>query len=119
MSTTPPPVPAIPKPRGRWKEITARVLVVVFVLWIGFVGFMWRAMYRSPEGFARVMSHLPWEVFLVMPFETLWTQARAGTVHVGDPAPDFSLTKLDKTGSIRLAELNKTQPVVMIFGSYT
>src|SRR5437763_10731080 len=78
-----------------WLRITARVLVVVFLLWVGFIGFMWRAMYRSPEGFAGVMSHLPWGVFLVMPFVTLWTPARAGTVHVGDPAPDFSLTKLD------------------------
>ncbi len=119
MSTAPDPILQRPKPRRRWIKITARVLVVVFVLWIGFVGFMWRAMYRSPEGFARVMSHLPWEVFLIMPFETLWTQARAGMVHVGDPAPDFSLTKLDKSSTVRLSELNKTQPVVMIFGSYT
>ena len=58
-------------------------------------------------------------VFLICPFETMWTQARAGNVHVGDSAPDFSLTKLDKTGTVRLSEINKTQPVVMIFGSYT
>jgi len=38
---------------------------------------------------------------------------------LGDAAPDFSLTKLDKTGIIQLSDLNKTQPVVMIFGSYT
>jgi len=111
--------PSSPKTRRRWLRITARVLVVVFVLWVGFVGFMWRIMHRSPEGFARVMMHLPWQVFLICPFETLWTQARAGTVHIGDQAPDFSLTKLDKTGTVRLSELNKTQPVVMIFGSYT
>ena|SRR5881394_401097 len=119
MSTTPTPVPTDSKRGRRWKKITAQVLVIVFVLWVGFVGFMWRAMHHSPEAFARVMMHLPWEVFFICPFETMWTQARAGTVHVGDPAPDFSLTKLDKTGSIRLSELNKAQPVVMIFGSYT
>jgi len=111
-------IPQMPRPR-RWKKVTATILVVVFVLWLGFVGFIWNAMHRTPEGFARVMSHLPWEVFLILPFETLWTRARAGTVHVGDPAPDFSLTKLDKTATVRLSELNKTQPVVMIFGSYT
>jgi peroxiredoxin len=76
-------------------------------------------MHRSPEDFARVMMHLPWQVFLICPFETMWTQARAGTVHLGDPAPDFNLTTLDKTGTIRLSELNQKQPVVMIFGSYT
>jgi len=119
MSTTPQSIAVKPKRTRRWLKITARVLVVVFILWTGFVGFMWRIMHRTPEGFARVMMHLPWEVFLVCPFETMWTQARAGTIHVGDAAPDFTLTKLDKTGTVQLSELNKIQPVVMIFGSYT
>jgi hypothetical protein len=116
-NTIPATVPA--KPPRRWKKITARVLIVIFVLWLGFVGFMWRIMHRPPEAFARVMMHLPWEVFLICPFETMWTRARAGTVHVGDSAPDFSLAKLDKSGTVRLSELNKPQPDVMIFGSYT
>ena len=108
-----------PKSKRRWLKITARVLVVLFVLWAGFVYYMWRIMHRTPEQFGRVMMHLPWEVFLICPFETLWTRARAGTVNIGDRAPDFSLAKLDKSGTVRLSELNKTQPVVMIFGSYT
>jgi hypothetical protein len=118
MSAAPPTI-AVPAKRRRWVKITARALVVVFVLWLGFIGFMFRIMHRSPEQFASVMKHLPWEVFLICPFETMWTQARAGTVHVGDAAPDFVLTKLDKSGTIQLSELNKTQPVVLIFGSYT
>jgi len=112
-------IPVAPKPRRRWLKITARVLIVVFVLWLAFVGFMWRIMHRTPEQFARVMMHLPWEVFLICPFETMWTQARAGTVNVGDAAPDFTLTTLDKSGTIHLAELNQSQPVVLVFGSYT
>jgi hypothetical protein len=119
MSTQATAVPVPSKPRRRWLRITARVLVVVFILWLGFVGFMFRIMHRPPEAFASVMMHLPWQVFLICPFETLWTQARAGTVHVGDPAPDFTLTKLDKSGTVHLSELNQKQPVVMIFGSYT
>ena len=107
------------KLRRRWIKTTTRVLLVVLVLWAVFVGSMWGIMHRPPEAFARVMMHLPWEVFLVCPFETMWTHARAGTVQVGDPAPDFTLTKLDKTGNIHLAELDKGQPVVLIFGSYT
>jgi len=103
----------------RWKKITATILTGVFLLWLGFVGFIWRAMHRPPEGFARVMSHMPWQVFLILPFETLWSRARAGTLHVGDSAPDFQLTKLDKTERVRLSDLNQKQPVVMIFGSYT
>jgi len=119
MPTDTNPVPIAEKPGRRWIKIAARILVIVFILWLGFVGFMWRIMHRSPERFAHVMMHLPWEVFLICPFETMWTQARAGNVHVGDPAPDFTLTKLDKTGTVHLSEINKTGPVVMIFGSYT
>ena len=91
----------------------------MFALWLVFVSFIWRAMHKPPEDFARVMSHMPWEVFLVVPFETFWSRARAGNLHTGDPAPDFSLVKLDKTATVRFSEINKAQPVVMIFGSYT
>jgi hypothetical protein len=112
-------IPQKPPKRRHWQRITGTILLVLFVLWVGFVTFMWRAMHRSPEDFARVMKHMPWEVFLVVPFESLWTRARAGTLHVGDHAPDFSLMKLDKSANVRLSELNAKQPVVMIFGSYT
>lgn len=118
MNAAPVPSAGPGKPR-RWIKITARLLLVVFVLWLGFVGFIWRAMHRPPEAFARVMAHLPWEVFLILPFETLWSQARAGGLHPGDAAPDFTLAKLDKTGTVKLSALNRVQPVVMIFGSYT
>ena len=92
---------------------------MVFVLWAGFVGFMWRIMHRSPEEFGRVMMHLPWEVFLVCPFETMWTHARAGHLNVGDLAPDFTLATLDKTAHVSLASLRNEKPVVLVFGSYT
>ena len=119
MGTMPTQIVEKPKKPRRWLKITARVLVFVFVLWVAFISYMFRIMHRSPEGFARVMMHLPWQVFLICPFETMWTQARAGTIHIGDAAPDFTLTKLDKSGTVQLSELTKTQPVVMIFGSYT
>jgi hypothetical protein len=119
MSTLPAISPAPARKRGRWTKITATVLAGVFVLWLAFVSFMWRIMHRGPEDFARVMSHMPWQVFLVVPFETLWTRARAGHLHTGDPAPDFALTKLDKSETVRLSDINAKQPVVLIFGSYT
>jgi len=65
------------------------------------------------------MSKMPGAVFLVFPFETLWLHARTGTLKVGDRAPDFSLVKVDKTGSMQLSELNRQRPVVLVFGSYT
>jgi hypothetical protein len=66
------------------------------------------------------MSRLPAPVvFVLAPFETLWTQARAGALHPGDPAPDFALMKLDKSELIQLSSLTARQPVVLVFGSYT
>ena len=67
------------------------------------------------------MSKVPGELpFLIFPFETLWMRARAGTLHVGDRAPDFTLAKLDKTDHVQLSSLTAhAKPVVLIFGSYT
>jgi len=103
----------------RWIRTGAVILAGVFLLWVASVSLLWRAMHRAPEDFARVMSQLPGEVFLIMPFETLWTRARAGSLRVGDPAPDFSLMKLDRSSELRLSEINRRRPVAMIFGSYT
>ena len=81
---------------------------------------MWHTMRQPPEDFARVMAKMPGPVvFLLFPFETLWMHARAGTLHIGDSAPDFSLAKLDHSGSVQLSALVKQQPVVLVFGSYT
>ena len=96
-----------------------RTALVVAVLYVSFVGLIWWAMHQSPETFGRVMKHMPDAVFLVAPFETMWMHARAGHLQAGDPAPDFSLTKLDKSANVQLSSLTSTQPVVLVFGSYT
>jgi hypothetical protein len=123
MSTVPKSLPRFAKfrwrPSPRALQISKRVLASLLAVWIVFVGFIFWAMKQPPEKFGAVMKHMPWEVFLIVPFETLWNQARGGTLHVGDPAPDFTLTKLDKSGTVQLSQLTKTQPVVMVFGSYT
>jgi hypothetical protein len=41
--------------------------------------------------------------FLIFPFETAWMHARAGTLHVGDPAPEFSLLRVDKSERVQLS----------------
>jgi hypothetical protein len=99
----------------------AAALAVVALLWVFACGALFAVMRQSPETFARVMARVPGPVaFLVLPFETLWTRARAGKLQVGDPAPDFSLMKLDKSSQIQLSALTaKRQPVVLVFGSYT
>ena len=94
---------------------------VLALLWVCASAALYRVMRRPPENFARVMSKIPGPIaFLVLPFETLWMRARAGTLQVGDAAPDFSLAKLDKTDQIRLSSLTAPgRPVVLVFGSYT
>jgi hypothetical protein len=96
-------------------------LGVIALLWVFACGALFAIMRQSPETFARVMARIPGPVaFLVLPFETLWMRARAGKLHVGDPAPDFTLTKLDKSAQVQLSAFTaQRQPVVLIFGSYT
>ncbi|HXW90604.1 MAG TPA: hypothetical protein VEK33_08655 [Terriglobales bacterium] len=102
------------------RRVLVRVCAGLLLAYAGFIGFLWWTMHRPPEQFGRVMARMPGPaVFLLAPFETLWTQARAGTLEVGDTAPDFALYKVDKSGPVQLSALTSRQPVVLIFGSYT
>jgi peroxiredoxin len=76
-------------------------------------------MRQPPERFGRVMASMPTPAYFVLPFETMWTRARAGTLNYGDSAPDFTLAKLDKSEKVQLSALTSRQPVVLVFGSYT
>jgi hypothetical protein len=107
--------------RASLKKALARAFGVGALVWLLACGVLYEVMRQPPETFARFMAKIPGPVaFLVLPFETLWTQARAGSLRVGDHAPDFSLRKLDKTASVQLSTLTaQGRPVVLIFGSYT
>jgi len=112
-------MPAAPRKR-RWKAVLLKTGVVLFILWLGFVGMVWWSMNQTPEKFATVMSYMPGPVvFLMAPFETMWMRARAGMLHLGDPAPDFNLATLDKKSHVALSSINAKGPVVLVFGSYT
>ena len=103
------------------RRIFLGALVIIALLWVIGCSVLYGVMGQPPETFARFMAKLPGPVpFLVFPFETLWTRARAGQLKVGDPAPDFSLMKLDKSASVQLSNLTaQGRPVVLVFGSYT
>jgi len=107
--------------RGSVRRKLFAALGAIALLWVFACGALYAIMLQSPETFARVMARIPGPVaFLVLPFETLWMRARAGKLHVGDPAPDFTLTKLDKSAQVQLSAFTaQRQPVVLIFGSYT
>jgi hypothetical protein len=103
------------------KRALVRAFVVIALVWVLACGALYAVMRQPPETFARFMAKIPGPVaFLVLPFETLWTHARAGDLRVGDPAPDFSLMKFDRSASVRLSSSTaQGRPVVLIFGSYT
>lgn len=103
------------------RRILLKAFVALILIWLVACGALYRVMREPPEKFAHVMARVPTPVaFLVLPFETLWTHARAGELQRGDPAPDFSLTRVDKTGQVQLSALSAAhRPVVLIFGSYT
>jgi hypothetical protein len=94
-------------------------LLVAFVTYGIFVEYIWSAMHRSPEQFGQVMAKMPQYAYFLVPFEIMWTHARAGHLQTGDAAPDFKLLKLDESDSVQLSSLSSNQPVVLIFGSYT
>ena len=101
-----------------------RVLLVVVAgvaaAYLSLGGYLWWAMHQPPENFAGAVAKMPQPVvFLLYPFETLWTHARAGSLNLGNQAPDFSLLKVDESERIQLSALNLHRPVVLVFGSYT
>jgi hypothetical protein len=110
----------MPKLSPYARRLLPRLLIGLMIGYVCFGAYVWWAMHQPPETFARVMARMPGPVpFLVFPFETAWIHARAGTLHVGDQAPDFSLLKLDKSERVQLSLLSQRQPVVLVFGSYT
>jgi hypothetical protein len=98
----------------RLRTIAACVIVLYALLTLA----IWVVMRRPPEQFGEVMKHVPGPVMMVLPFETLWLQARTGALHVGDPAPDFNLESVDRRQRAQLSA-DRGRPVVLIFGSYT
>ena len=94
-------------------------IVGLAIAWLVFVAFVYSLMRRQPDQFAAAMAKMPMPAMLLFPFETMWTQARSGSVEVGDPAPGFRLPTLDKSAEVALASFRGSKPVVLIFGSYT
>ncbi len=95
------------------------IAVTLLVCWVVLLGVAYGFMRQPPERFASAIARMPGPLFLVLPFETLWSSARAGALHQGEMAPDFHLKTLDRSGEVNLASFRGRQPVVLIFGSYT
>jgi hypothetical protein len=102
------------------RQALLTIAITLAIVYVAFAATVLWAMRQPPETFGKVMAKMPGPVpFLLFPFEAAWTHARAGYLQIGDQAPDFSLNKLDKSGIVKLSQLNASQPVVLVFGSYT
>jgi hypothetical protein len=109
-------VPIKPKVRRR------RLLqwgAALFVVWLCFVGYIGWAMRQPPEVFGSVMKRMPMPAYFLFPFETMWNSARKGTLQASSTAPDFDLETYDKSGRMQLSSFRGKEPVVLVFGSYT
>jgi hypothetical protein len=100
-------------------QLLSKIALALVALYLCFLAAAYWMMRQPPVQFASVMGKFPPQIFLVLPFETLWMGARAGTLQVGDEAANFKLPALDHSSELELASLRGKKPVVLIFGSYT
>src|SRR5437899_10859255 len=104
--------------RASARKILLRLFIGLAVAYLLFAGYILWTMHQPPETFGRVMSKMPDAAYLILPFDTLWTHASAGRLQTGDPAPDFSPLKLDKSDTVQLSALSSPPPVASVFGRY-
>jgi hypothetical protein len=101
------------------RKFFALAVLALFALYVVLSAALYGAMLQPPERFGAIMSHVPGIAFAILPFERLWMPARAGSLKVGDPAPDFELPTLDHNRTVKLSSEYRSKPVALIFGSYT
>ena len=106
------------RPRSLARVVVASV-VCAAVVWCGAAAAFYVAMRQPPEVFGAIVARVPPMAMAVLPFKPLWMSARAGRLRVGDMAPDFTLPVLRGDRLVRLSEVYRRQPVVLVFGSYT
>ena len=83
------------------------IALTLLSVWVIFVASIFWLMHRPPIEFAAAIGRMPGPLFLVLPFETLWFQARAGSLIPGTEAPDFRLPTLDKKSQVALASFRR------------
>ena len=95
------------------------VLVVLVLLYVGFVAGMFVVMCQPQRRFGQIMRRFPMPLMAILPFVPLWNVARRGRTRVGQLAPDFSLPTIDRSREVALSSFRGKKPVALVFGSYT
>ena len=96
-----------------------RTLAALVALYALLCVAMYGVMLQPPDRFGAIMSRVPGIAFMVLPFQPFWMRARAGTLQVGDIAPDFELPTVNHQAVVHVAAEFRIKPVVLVFGSYT
>jgi hypothetical protein len=104
---------------SNWTRRLTRLLVAGVAVYGTFLACMFVVMCQPPHRFGQIMAYVPMPALMIVPFETMWNVARGGATRVGEPAPDFTLPTIDHKSEVRLSSFRGTQPVVLVFGSYT
>jgi hypothetical protein len=105
--------------RTSWLRRAAKITSVLVFVYLLFLAGMFVVMCQPPARFGRIMAKVPMPALMIVPFETMWNVARGGELHVGDPAPDFTLPSIDRSARVQLSSFRGRRPVVLVFGSYT
>ena len=105
--------------RNEMVRVGVGVVSILTLCWLLATGVLYAAMRQTPDRFGAFMAYVPPAAMAILPFRPLWMSARAGSLVVGDLAPDFALPLLHSDRVVRLSEEVRERPVVLIFGSYT
>jgi thiol-disulfide isomerase/thioredoxin len=104
---------------SRVRRVSLRFGAALAGLYLLFVAAVFVLMHLPNHVAGKGLSMLPGPAFMLLPMETMWCQARRGTLAVGQEAPDFELATRNGGGKVRLSSLRGTGPLVLVFGSYT
>jgi thiol-disulfide isomerase/thioredoxin len=100
-------------------KLTLKLATAIGVLYLGGAAILFVLMRQSNVIAGKALALIPGPAFMLLPMETMWCEARKGTLALGQEAPDFDLPTRDGASRVRLSSLRQTTPVVLVFGSYT
>jgi hypothetical protein len=100
------------------KKLLKIGIAVLLAYGLVVVGF-YVAMRQKPGTFSKVMSHTPDAAFIVLPFKSMWLNARKGSLRPVTLRRISGSRNIAKTSKVRLSSFRGQKPVVLVFGSYT
>ena len=96
------------------------IAIVLAIAYIAFGSMIWWAMNQPPETFGRVMKRLPGPVPFRFPVRDRLAPSPSREISKWEMQRQISpCSRSTRASGVQLSALNKQQPVVLVFGSYT